>query len=158
MHERAKLVAAVGITFEHVERRCAGRKKNDLAGFGRGVRAFDRIGQRCGKFGFDRVLPIARNAFRHFADQDRRSYFFFHQRAERFEVKSFILSASDENDRFGLRAQRFLNRVEIRRLGIVDVIDTADLPNEFAPMRPWFRASLSGIRCFANTVYDLIPR
>src|SRR5437660_9683637 len=46
LHERAKLIAAIGIAFEHVEGRCAGRKENDLAGFGDGVRSLDCTGER----------------------------------------------------------------------------------------------------------------
>ena len=32
--------------------------------------------------------------------------------------------------------QRFLNRVEVRRLRIIDIIDAVDLTHKFAPVRP----------------------
>src|SRR5204862_2873629 len=71
-------------------------------------------------------------------DQDCRSNFFFHEWAERLEGESFILAPGDEDDRFVLREQCFFDRVEVRGLRVVDVIDAGDLPDELATMRSWF--------------------
>ena len=72
----------------------------------------------------------------HFADQNRRSDFLFHQRAKRIKAETFVLAASDEDDRFALRAQRFVHRVEVCRLRVVHIFDTADFAHKFATVRP----------------------
>ena len=76
MHEGTKLVAAVGVTLEHVERRSARRKEDHFAGLGDGVRALDRVGERVRDLARHRALPIAANPARHFANQNDGARFF----------------------------------------------------------------------------------
>ena len=57
------------------------------------------------------------------------------ERAERLILEAFVLAARDENDRLRLREERFLDRIEIGRLRIVDVTDTVELADKLEPMR-----------------------
>jgi hypothetical protein len=68
LDKRAKLIAALGVAFEHVERRCARGKKDHFTGLRDGMRAFDRIGERVRNFRFDRTAPAAPDILGHFAD------------------------------------------------------------------------------------------
>src|SRR4029077_11048400 len=106
LHKGAKLIAAIGVAFEHVEGRGARGKKDNLAGPGYCVGAFNGIGQAVGDVGSRRAAPRPSNALGHFADQDCRFNLFFYQRSKGIEREPFVLAAGDENDRFGLRAQR----------------------------------------------------
>ncbi len=100
------------------------------------MRAFNCIGQRTRQFCFESSAPISCNSLGHLPDQDCRSNFPLHEAAQRLERKSFIFAAGDQYDWLTLREQGFLERVEIGRLGIINVIDAFDLPNKFAAMRP----------------------
>ena len=46
MNEFAKLVAAIGVAFEHIKRGGSGGEKNDIAVAGRGVGELDGLRQR----------------------------------------------------------------------------------------------------------------
>ena len=56
------------------------------------------------------------------------------ERGDGLEIEAFVLPAGDEHERLGRAQQRLLERVEIRRLRVVDVIDTADRADEFEPV------------------------
>src|SRR5438552_4714999 len=92
LHEDTKLIAAIGVAFKHVEGRCAWGKKNQFARPGEGVCALNRIGERARNFGFDRAAPGVRDAFRHFADEDGRTHFFFHEWPQRMQGEAFVFS------------------------------------------------------------------
>src|SRR5262249_18589316 len=57
LHERAKLIAAIGITLEHIEGRCARRKEDDLSRFGCNMRLLNRVGEGTGHVDPGRAVP-----------------------------------------------------------------------------------------------------
>ena len=92
VHEGTELIAAIGVTLEHVEGGSAGRKEDDFARLRDRVRALDRIGQRVARSRIGTAsLQSSRNAFRHFADQNRGAHLFL-QRAARSDSKVNPLS------------------------------------------------------------------
>ena len=54
------------------------------------------------------------------------------------EIETLVFSARDQNHRFGLGLQRFFRRIQVRRFGIVYVIDPGDRPDEFTAVGRWF--------------------
>ena len=138
MNETPELVAPVGVTLEHVERRSAGRKEDNIAGFRGRTRAFDCIRQGAGDFTSRCFAPIIGDSVRHFTEKNRGMRFFLHQTAQRLEIETLVFSARDQNHRFGLRLQRFFRRIQVRRFGIVYVIDPGDRPDEFTAVGRWF--------------------
>ena len=97
--------------------------------------AFNCVRERVCDFALGRSAPGTPDTVGHFANQNCRSDLLLHQRPKWIKTKTFILPASDENDRLVLCAQRFVYCVEIRRLGVVYISDAADFAHKFAPMR-----------------------
>ena len=113
-----------------------GEKRTTSPGLRDGVRALDRIGQRVARSRTARRLSNPARCARAISPiRIAARTFSRNEGAKRFESETLVLSAGDQDDRFALREQRFLDRVEIGRLRIVDVIDAADFADEFAAMR-----------------------
>ena len=72
---------------------------------------------------------------RDFANQNGAPHFASDERRNRVEGKTFVLPAGDQDDWPGRAEQRFFQRIEIRRLRIVHILDPADRANEFEAMQ-----------------------
>src|SRR4030095_15994354 len=102
--KREKLIASIGVAFEHVEGRGAWGKKNHFPGFCAGMCTLDRVGKRGCDLGFDRASPGAPDALGHFADQNCGFDLFLYERSKRIKAKTLVLAAGDQDDWLGLRS------------------------------------------------------
>jgi hypothetical protein len=93
--ETPELVASVGVTLEHVERRSAGRKEDNITSFRSSMRAFHCIRERAGDFTSRCFAPIIGDSVRHFTEKNRGMRFFLHQIAQRLEIETLVFSARD---------------------------------------------------------------
>src|SRR5436305_14399554 len=99
------------------------------------MRTLDRVGKRACNLGFDRVSPGALDALGYFADQNRGFDLLLYEGSKRIKTKSLVLTAGDQYDGLGLRAQCLVHCVEVGRLGIVYISDAVDFAHKFAAMR-----------------------
>ena len=113
-----------------------GEKRTTSPGFARACARSTASASECAISHGTAPFQSCADPLRHLADQNRRPHFFGNERPERFESETLVLSAGDQDDRLVLREERFFDRIEIGRLRVIDVIDTANLADEFTAMRP----------------------
>src|SRR5947208_7246504 len=99
------------------------------------MRTLDRVGKRACNLGFDRVSPGALDAVGYFADQNRGFDLLLYEGSKRIKTKYLVLTAGDQNDGLGLRAQCLVHCIEVGRLGIVYLGDAAEFARKIAPVR-----------------------
>ena len=138
LHKGTKLIAAVSITFEHVERGSAWREQHRLTRFRQSARALNCVGQGIRHLARHCVAPVTADPFRHLADQNGRARLFGNERLERIKSESLVLATRDQDHWFALREKRLLDRIEIGRFRVVYPTDSAYLADELAAMRPRF--------------------
>ena len=95
MNQTAKLIAAVGVTLEHVERGRARRKQDHITHFRGRVRPFYRIRQRARDFASRYSMPVFGNSLRHLTEKNGGVHFFFHDVAQRLKIEALVLPARD---------------------------------------------------------------
>jgi len=78
--------------------------------------ALNCVRERVCDFALDRTVPGTPDALGHFADQNCRFDLLLHQGPKWIKAETFVLTASDEDDRLVLRTQRFVHCVEVCRL------------------------------------------
>src|SRR5262249_671141 len=81
--------------------------------------------------------PRTRDAFGHFANQDRRFDLLHHERSKCIKAKTFVLATCNEDDWLALRTQRLVHCIEVRRLGIIYVFNSAEFAHKFTSVRTW---------------------
>src|SRR5689334_24676778 len=100
--------------------------------------AFNCIGERVCDFALDRTVPGTPDALGHFANQNCRSDLLLHKRPKWIKAKTFVLTASDEDDSLALCTQRFVHSIKVCRLRVVYVFDAAYFAHKFATVRARF--------------------
>src|SRR5207248_9098728 len=106
------------------------------------TRAFDCLRQGSGDFTSRCFAPIIGDSVRHFTEENRGMRIFLHQIAQWLEIETLVFAARDQNHRFGLGLQRLFRRIQVRRFGIVYVIDPGDRSYEYTAVVRWFMRTL----------------
>ena len=133
MNEVAELVAAVGVTGEHIEGGGAGTEENGVAGLSELAGAVDGVFQgSTGMKDGQMILPKRSDLIGHFSENHDCLAALGDEGGESGVIEAFVLATCDENDWSGLGEEGLFDGVGVGAFGVVDVIDALIIADEFA--------------------------